>query len=241
MNTQEISDAELLLYHYRDGLETAQRERIASALMAQPELACRLQTLVAQLDAAALIPELPVPPATLRRWHAALEHRATTTRAAPARLAGSTQRWRQPALAALAAATLVIAFRLGMYMAAERTAPLIAANEASQCECGLKWHLASVEQQLGKVSATQGAQRSALIDAVVAQNRVYAIAAERGGDSRLAGALRSFTLILERLAKDDARNGLLAADVAQLNFELRVMQARLSAEAGSSAAPAVAL
>jgi hypothetical protein len=240
MNIQAITDNELLLYHYRDGLEPAERTRIATALIAQPELAFRLQTLVAQLDTAAAIPETPVPPQTLQRWHAALERAAAN---APARTPrpGRLNHWRRPALAALAAASIVIAFRLGMYITAERAAPSTTANAASRCECGLKWHLASVERQLTDLAAANGAQRTALIDAVIAQNRIYAIAAERGGDQRLAGALRSFTPILERLAKHTGEGGASTAEMAQLNFELRVMQARLTAEAVTSAAPAVAL
>jgi len=240
MNTQMITDSELLLYHYRDGLEPAERTRIATALIAQPGLASRLQVLVAQLDTAAAIPEAPVPPQTLQRWHAALERAAASTTARTAR-SGRLNQWHRPALAALAAASVVIAFRLGMYITAEHAAPSITASAPSQCECGLKWHLASVERQLTDLPVTNGAQRTALIDAVIAQNRIYAIAAERGGDQRLAGALRSFTPILERLAKNTAGSGASSAEMAQLNFELRVMQVRLTAEAGTAATPAVTL
>jgi hypothetical protein len=241
MNTHGITDNELLLYHYRDGLEPAERARIGTALLAQPELALRLQTLIAQLDAAARIPEAPVPPQSLQRWHSALERAAANVSAGTPR-SSVLKQWRWPALAALAATSIVIAFRLGMYIAAERAEPIISASAPSRCECGLKWHLASVERQLADLPATNDAQRTALIDAVIAQNRIYTIAAERGGDQRLAGALRSFTPILERLAKNAAGGGTSSAEMAQLNFELRVMQARLTAEAVSSAAaPAVTL
>ena len=56
-----ISDDDLLLYHYRDGLEPAERARIGAALAEQPELAQRLHRLVSRLDAAAAIPEVEVP------------------------------------------------------------------------------------------------------------------------------------------------------------------------------------
>ena len=58
-----ISDDDLLLYYYRDGLDAAERARIGAALSEQPELAQRLQGLVARLDAAAAMPEVPVPAA----------------------------------------------------------------------------------------------------------------------------------------------------------------------------------
>ena len=49
-----ISDDDLLLYYYRDGLDATERARIATALAEQPELAQRLHRLVAQLDTAAI-------------------------------------------------------------------------------------------------------------------------------------------------------------------------------------------
>ena len=71
-----ISDDELLLYYYRDGLDAAERARIGAALSEQPELAQRLQGLVARLDAAAAMPEVPVPAHVQQRWQAALERAA---------------------------------------------------------------------------------------------------------------------------------------------------------------------
>ena len=56
-----ISDDELLLYYYRDGLDAAERARIGAALSEQPELARRMQALVARLDAAAASPKSPCP------------------------------------------------------------------------------------------------------------------------------------------------------------------------------------
>ena len=38
-----ITDDELLLYYYRDGLDAAERARIGAALSEQPELARRMQ------------------------------------------------------------------------------------------------------------------------------------------------------------------------------------------------------
>ena len=54
---------------------------------------------------------------------------------------------------------------------------------------------------------------------------MYALAAERAGEPQLARVLRAFTPILESVA--DGRGERRRASIAQLNFELRVMQARL--------------
>ncbi len=244
MNTHEpISDEQLLLYHYHDGLDAAERARIAKVLVERPEIASRLQTLVAQLDLATTAADVPVPARTLERWHAAIERAASDEAARSSRnRAPGFLAW--PALAAVSAAVIAMAvllFKGGADSGSGESLPLMAASEDSQCECGLQWHLASAERQLAEVSATSGEERMALIDAVIAQNRMYAIAAERAGDQRLAGALRSFTPILERLAQDDAGSSESAAEMAQLSFELRVMQARLAAGAATPSPSVTAL
>jgi hypothetical protein len=237
MNVHEITDDQLLLYHYRDGLNAAERARIATALIARPEIASRLQLLVAQLDIAAAIPEAPVPAQTLQRWRAALDRAATNEAALSSRMRAPNIP-RRLAVAAMSAMALAIALLLMKLPFEDRIdpSPAIAANEPSRCECGLRWHLVAAERQLAEVASTNGAERTAMIDAVIAQNRMYAIAAERAGDQRLAGALRSFTPILERLAQNAPDSNESVAEMAQLNFELRVMQARLAA---GTAAPSV--
>lgn len=220
-----ISDDELLLYHYREGLDAIERARVAAALIARPEIAQRLQSLLAELDAAAATRDAPVPAPTFERWHAALD-RAHASEATLSRSAWSPLRW--SALIGMSAAALIAAFLIGVHVANDYANPdtSIATNDATRYERGLRWHLASTQQQLAGLSETSGAERAALIDAVIAQNRIYALAAKRAGDQRLAGALRSFAPILEQLARGDASSNESAAELAQLNFELRVMQAR---------------
>jgi hypothetical protein len=57
---------------------------------------------------------------------------------------------------------------------------------------------------------------------------MYALAAERANEPQLARVLRAFAPILESLAVEPGDAS--ASDIAQLSFELRVMQARLKAE-----------
>ena len=115
-----ITDDELLLYYYRDGLDAAERARIGTALSEQPELAQRLQALVSRLDAAAAMPEVPVP----RTHAAALASRAgargtrmmaRATRACRAPAVVGTSRWP----AAAAAAVAVVALDLGPFRTLE--------------------------------------------------------------------------------------------------------------------------
>jgi len=237
-----ITDDELLLYYYRDGLSDADRARIGAALAEQPELAQRLHRLVGRLDAAAAIPEVSVPVATQQRWMAALEQAAQTRTTQVTRLKRpvfTDARW-----LGAAAATVVAVVAVAMLVdkpprehIANVTPPSATpagnASEASAYERGLKSHLASTEQQLASLEDATPEQRARLIETIIQQNRIYALAAERAGEPQLARVLRAFSPVLEGLQN---KEGDPAADVAQLAFELRVMQGRL---AGGPATDAV--
>ena len=114
-----ITDDELLLYHYRDGLDAAERARIGAALSEQPELAQRLQALVSRLDAAAAMPEVPVPELTQRRWQVALERAARQDDKSDVRVPHAARRWDTRWLAA-AAAVAVVALVLVIQVATRR-------------------------------------------------------------------------------------------------------------------------
>jgi hypothetical protein len=226
-----ITDDDLLLYYYRDGLDAAERARIGAALSEQPELAQRLQALVARLDAAAALPEVPVPADTQQRWKDALERAAVVdvTRHVPR--AGRRFDFRWPAAAAVAIAALAFVFnQVATRPTPERAAQVVAPAFASAYERGLNLHLASTERQLAGFEDATPEERAALIETIVAQNRMYAIAAERAGEPRLARVLRAFAPILESLADGGGDS---SAAIAQLSFELRVMQGRLGAGAGA--------
>jgi hypothetical protein len=229
-----ISDDDLLLYHYRE-LEPADRARISTALSQQPELARRLHALVARLDAVAALPEVPVPVQTQQRWQAALERASHENRAPPAqRPAFMQMRW-QLAAAAVAVIALGLVLREVLPPYGEPGAttassqPPVEAERASAYENGLKFHLASTERRLAALEGASPEERARLVDAIIGQNRIYALAAERAGEPQLARVLRAFTPVLEDVAR--GRGEVTASSLAQLNFELRVMQARLSADA----------
>ncbi len=100
-------------------------------------------------------------------------------------------------------------------------------------------HLASTEQQLAGLDSATPEERARLIETIIAQNRIYALAAERAGEPQLARVLRAFAPVLEDLAHD---RGDSSASIAQLSFELRVMQGRLSAGADTpSSTPSTTL
>jgi hypothetical protein len=235
-----ISDNDLLLYHYRDGLDAAERDRIRVALHEEPRLAARLQALVAALDDAAALPDVAVPREAQQRWHAALDlavRNEAATLQKPRLDFFQQLRW--PAFGVAALLAIIVATRLDLGTppgVIEPSKPQVAATTegtALPYERGMQVHLASTERQLVELTTAGAGQRAALIDAVIAQNRVYALAAERAGDERLSRALLSFAPILENLADEPASGGASSGDLAQLNFELRVMQARLAAESAT--------
>jgi hypothetical protein len=233
-----ISDDELLLYYYRDGLDAAERARIGSALSEHPELAQRLHRLIARLDAAAATPEVPVPADTQRRWERALDRASqgamTSATTAGARFLRSL-RWPAAAAAVVVLAVVLtnqMMLRLAPMPMTESASPptqvALPMEEASAYERGLRWHLVSTEQRLASLQAATPDERARLIESMLAQNRMYVLAAERADEPQLARVLRAFTPILETLAAD--RGELSVIDIERLNFELRVMQARLNPE-----------
>jgi hypothetical protein len=240
-----ISDDDLLLYYYRDGLDAAERARIGTALAQQPELAQRLHRLVAQLDTVAETPEIPVPPHIEQRWRNALDRAAAA--ATPAASTGArfrnVLRWQPLALAAsVAAIAVLVTIQVSMQSRPDRGSEgsqpqQIAATtpQASAYERGLKWHLANTEQRLASLDNAQPDERGRLIEAIIEQNRMYALAADRANEPDLARVLRAFTPLLETLATE--RRDADASDIDQLNFELRVVRARLQATAEPPAHP----
>jgi hypothetical protein len=227
-----ITDDQLLLYHYRDGLDASERARIGTALSQQPELAQRMQTLVSRLDAAAVLPEVPVPAEVRERWSAALENASQNDTSPDSRAARAERRWdfRWAAAAAVAAVAVFLAFpeRPTEIAPPAETTAAASESDATAYERGLKFHLASTERQIAGLDSASPAERARLIETIIAQNRIYALAAERAGEPQLARVLRAFSPVLESLAQD---GGDASADIAQLSFELRVMQGRLSAAA----------
>jgi hypothetical protein len=181
------------------------------------------------------MPEFPVPPHIEQRWQSALERAAATPAARTGSRFRSAFRW-QALAAALAAIAILVTIQVSMQSQRERVVAVTPPSTSTQTaiepdpvayQRGLKWHLANTEQRLATLESAQPDERAELIQAIIEQNRLYALAAERANEPQLARVLRGFTPILESLASE--RRDADASDMAQLNFELRVVQARLKA------------
>jgi len=225
-----ISDDDLLLYYYADGLEAGKRNEITAALTDQPELAARFEQL--RLALAVSAGEVPVPAAALRRWRTDLDRAAREERVAS--VAVPAFRWKS-AFAALAVLLVVSAVSFNRYWPGDGPADIGATSTANgdavRYQRNLQWHLAQTELQLVGLNTLDPEQRLHLIDKVIAQNRVFAIAADRAREQNLARVLRSFDAQLEELAAQDNDSRQREGELSQLQFELKVMQARLAAQA----------
>jgi hypothetical protein len=246
-----ISDEDLLLYHYGDGLRADEREAIAKALTADATLAARLKQLVTELDAA--IPATaPVPVTTQQRWRTALG------KAANARVPQSTSPtrksfWKINTAFALAVAMSIAVGAVGIAFwqkhdgSDTNSSPVMTASvplggnaDNARFERSLNWYLSDTEQQLSNLKQLRVDERTPVLERVLVQNRMYALAADRADEPRYARALRSFAPVIESISGDDTDASELEAGVAQLKFELKVMQARLSTTSSASKRAALA-
>jgi HEAT repeat protein len=201
-----ISDEELLFYHYGDGLGVSERDNIAKALATDATLAARLKQLIAELDAVTP-PIVAVPPASQQRWRAALANAAN----ANARQSSSTARksfWKMNPSFALAA-VLSIAVGIAFWQKQDSSPmvatvkPAVADAANARFERSLNWYLSDTEQQLASIKQLRVDERAPVLERVLVQNRMYAIAADRADEPRYARTLRSFAPVIESISGDD--------------------------------------
>lgn len=223
-----ITDDELILYFYRDGLSEAHREEIAARLNSDAALSARYVELVADLDRLGQIPIVPLPELTLMRWRGRLSREA---RATP-RPASMLPTW------VVAAATLVIGVAIGLGVgdrsgvedATPRTtaAQTVVNSGPGALTRGARMQLVRADAQLaGWDEATPDARR-ALVGEWLAQNRALARAADASGDAALARTLRALESTLGDLLVVADASGDSANLREQLAFEWAVTQTKLA-------------
>jgi len=241
-----MTDDDLILYYYQDGLSEAEQLRIRAALEADASLRERYERLCADLahfDA----PE-PVAPRTdmVARWQDSIDRAARFERQAirPRR----TFHLASFAWGSAVAAALVLA--LGFFLARDRAIePIpnggIVANSGTTVdrpaldafERGLEVHLQQSSQKLVDLPTDTDEQRAMLIMRMVQENRSFEAAAERNGAGDLARVLRAFEPILMQLASQDITPAEARALQAQLTFELNVMLTKLGRNTSEGSDP----
>lgn len=224
-----ISDDELVLYHYRDGLSAARIAEIEDRLFIDPALRRRMNQLLAILNEVDALP-LPEPDAAFeeRVWTAIAPELDRQPRdPAPSVVGG----WRQRLAALMAprpiaavAVVALVAIGTTSWLGAPAPAvpPPIAAtgdgprvNELHGGEISgaarvrsyyVAEHLRATERLLLTVANDRGASVQpppARVADLLAANRVYQQAAERSGDPRVATVLRRVEPLLIDLANRD--------------------------------------
>ena len=221
-----ISDDELLLFHWQDGLDAARRREIAAALTRDARLGARYARLVADLDRLGQLPTPPDDELRSARWQRALRDDGTKPAA---------RDWRWPL--ALAATVAALAWwplqraHDARDLASAALPPDATVARASPSDPALIAR--SVRVQLSDASAelpslfTQPADvRAALVQRWIDEQRALARAADAAGDAQLARTLRAFEPLLRDLAAGEPTAA--GADREQLAFEWAVMQTKLA-------------
>jgi hypothetical protein len=235
-----MNDDTLLLYHLNDGLTNAERAEVEAALATDEVLRARLARLAADLDTLRPV-EAGLPDDMLLRLKASLE-RAAASAAAPAKPVRRRFGWGL-GFGVFAAGTLalLIGLRVLHPPVTDEAPPTIATNAAgddsARFERSVRWYLVDASQQLAGLGALPQPERDAVLDKVLAQNRLYVAAAERAEAPALARSLRALTPVMETLgALGDSAGDATALEggIAQLGFEMKVIQARLVLRAPDS-------
>lgn len=252
-----ITDDDLVLYHYRDGLEADRIDQITAALAASETLRERyaaIQRAVAQFGQDEIAPD---PDLTARLWdklEPQLENAGVISpnpvrgRVSKLSVLDRLRSWLTPAqLWPAFAASTVLAVAIGAAFLAGResatVSPPVASTEADAAaarvlDAYVAANLRATERVLLTASNSDDASllegNRELAQSLVESNRLYALAAARDGNTRLATFLRQLEPILISLANqpgsaavqssEDLRQFL---DTTDLLFQVRATEARL--------------
>jgi anti-sigma factor RsiW len=241
-----ISDEDLVLYHYRDGLDAAALAEIAAALDASGELRARYAALERTLARVDALPA-PEPDAgfNARLWRNLEPRLQTRTRVERTSWLERLHAWLTPPRLAFAGAacTLALAVGIGFYAGRQSApeAPAVASADAAAArvlDAYVAEHLRATEGVLMTASNSDSAtlldSNRELAASLVESNRLYALAAARAGNTQLADFLRQLEPILISLANQPASPSIEPAQglrdylrSTDLLFQVRATEARL--------------
>lgn len=241
-----ISDNDLILYFYRDGLDAARLAEIAAALDESAQLRVRYEVLERTLGAVDSA-HVPAPDASFtervwRRLAAQIEPAPAPRAAWQERLLAILHSLLSPPRLAFAA-TCLLAVAVGVgYFAGRHSATSENAMAARVLDAYVAEHLRATEGLLltavNSDSAGLQAGNSDLAATLVDSNRLYAAAAARSGNTRLADFLRQLEPVLIELANQPADAPVQSRDglrdylrKTDLLFQVRATQARIDTAA----------
>lgn len=229
-----MNDETLTLYYYNDGLTREERQEVANRLAADPGTAARYQTICRQLDQLSAPSVTAAPSDMVERWHESINRAVRSEYVVH----------RKPVLhtwsfiwGAAVTAALAIGIGIGVYISGSDVSEAVlpdefAANNPNSGAFvrGLRVHLRESEQSLSKTPFDATADRTMLIMNIIEQNRLFEKVAQQNDSPSLARVLRSFELVLVRLAADDITSQEAEELQAKLLFELNVILTKLDRE-----------
>lgn len=231
-----MTDDELTLYYYDDGLGRAERQAIADALATDPALAERYRRLSAELDTLP-DPAAPAPgAAALARWRNALDRVAGPEPVD--RRQRTLGRW-SFAFGVAVTAALAIGIGIGLMLggveapvrgdgAATVDVAVFAETPSPVFVRGLRAHLRESRTELAALPGDSAGERMLRINELLDRNRRYERAAELNDAARLARVLRAFERVLQELALRDLTAAEADALRAELLFRLDVVLTKLN-------------
>jgi anti-sigma factor RsiW len=243
-----ISDDDLVLHHYCDGLEPEQFARIDAALAASPDLRARRDALLRTLAAMDSTPA-PQPDADFeeRLWRRLEPHLSLRVSQPPRRAwSGRLRAWlTPPTLAWAGACAIALAVGVG-FLAGRQTAPepdAVAQARADESamrvlDAYVAAHLRATEGVLVTASNSDSVGvldgNRQLAASLVDANRLYARAAARSGNAQLSEFLRQLEPVLISLANPPASSNIKGNEglrdylhATDLLFQVRATKARL--------------
>ena len=243
-----ISDEDLVLYHYRDGLDAKALAEIGAALDASQELRARYASIEQTLARVDALPE-PEPDRDFnaRLWRE-LEPRLRPRVVVEARPSWRErlQSWLSPPRLAFAGAACALALAIGLgFYAGRHSVPEtpVASTQADAAaarvlDAYVAAHLRATE---GVLMTASNSDSTTLLDSnrelaasLVESNRLYALAAQRAGNTQLADFLRQLEPILISLANQTPASNIEPSQglrdylrSTDLLFQVRATEARL--------------
>ena len=232
-----MTDDELLLFHFSDGLPTDRMEQIRIALESDAALRERLMQLRAHLTTLKQTDNEALPAALQRRLQLKLQQLRTAslppTRTPFWRAARTQSPWLLPTFAAGAGALLMWLVTQGvtpdMQPLASDQGTSVPAQLQTMSLPALRAHLIQTQTLLASFDPSN-AQERALLAEIIVQNQNYAERAQRLGRADLARVLRALEPVLvevESIQEPSAR----AALIDQFEFEANSLQTKLQARA----------
>jgi hypothetical protein len=253
MNT--ITDDDLVLYRYRDGLDAARIEQIAASLAESPALRERyaaIERAIAHFDSQEIEPDADIGGRLWRRLSPQLEAAGVVASSSPS-LLDRLRAWLAPPQARFAfalAATVLVAIGVGFVVGRQTVTapPPMATNEVEAKEVEAAAARVLDAYVAANLRATEGVLLTAsnsgdasllegnreLAQSLVESNRLYALAAARAGNTQLAAFLRQLEPVLLSLANQPGTATIQSSedlrhflDSTDLLFQVRTIEARL--------------